>query len=69
MEWLLVAVVGIALVFDYTNGFHDAANAVATSISTRVPPNVALRRGALERGGALDQRRGDARQGHVDPAP
>jgi PiT family inorganic phosphate transporter len=43
MEWLLVAVVGIALVFDYTNGFHDAANAVATSISTRaIPPNVAL---------------------------
>ncbi|HUK65142.1 MAG TPA: inorganic phosphate transporter, partial [Dongiaceae bacterium] len=43
MELMLVAVVGIALVFDYTNGFHDAANAVATSISTRaVPPNVAL---------------------------
>jgi PiT family inorganic phosphate transporter len=43
MEWLLVAVVAIALVFDYTNGFHDAANAVATSISTRaIPPNVAL---------------------------
>jgi len=48
MEWLLVAVVGIALVFDYTNGFHDAANAVATSISTRaVPPNVALFAAAL----------------------
>lgn len=43
MEATLVAVVVIALVFDYTNGFHDAANAVATSISTRaVPPNVAL---------------------------
>ncbi|MBM4335289.1 MAG: inorganic phosphate transporter [Deltaproteobacteria bacterium] len=43
MEWLLVAVVVIALVFDFTNGFHDAANAVATSISTRaIPPNVAL---------------------------
>ncbi len=43
MESILVAVVVIALVFDYTNGFHDAANAVATSISTRaVPPNVAL---------------------------
>ena len=48
MEWLLVAVVGIALVFDYTNGFHDAANAVATSISTRaIPPNVALFGAAL----------------------
>ena len=43
MEPILIAVVAIALIFDYTNGFHDAANAVATSISTRaVPPNVAL---------------------------
>jgi len=43
MDALLVAVVVTALVFDYTNGFHDAANAVATSISTRaVPPSVAL---------------------------
>jgi PiT family inorganic phosphate transporter len=40
---VLIAVVVIALIFDYTNGFHDAANAVATSISTRaVPPNLAL---------------------------
>jgi PiT family inorganic phosphate transporter len=30
MESILVAVVVIALVFDFTNGFHDAANAVAT---------------------------------------
>src|SRR4029453_18700417 len=43
MDALLVAVVVTALFFDYTNGFHDAANAVATSISTRaVPPNLAL---------------------------
>jgi inorganic phosphate transporter, PiT family len=48
MEPLLVAVVGTALLFDYTNGFHDAANAVATSISTRaVPPNLALAAAAL----------------------
>ncbi len=32
---LLVLVVGIALFFDFTNGFHDAANAIATGISTR----------------------------------
>jgi PiT family inorganic phosphate transporter len=32
---LLVLVVGVALVFDFTNGFHDTANAVATSVSTR----------------------------------
>ena len=27
---IVIAVVGVALVFDYTNGFHDAANAIAT---------------------------------------
>ena len=33
----------VALVFDYTNGFHDAANAIATSISTRaLTPRIAL---------------------------
>src|SRR5580658_7274875 len=32
---LLIATVVIALGFDFTNGFHDTANAVATSISTR----------------------------------
>ena len=48
MEALLVAVVVAALFFDYTNGFHDAANAVATSISTRaVPPQVALAAAAV----------------------
>jgi inorganic phosphate transporter, PiT family len=40
---VLLVVVVIALVFDYTNGFHDAANAIATSISTRaLTPRVAL---------------------------
>jgi PiT family inorganic phosphate transporter len=40
---ILIAVVVVALVFDYTNGFHDAANAIATSISTRaLTPRVAL---------------------------
>src|SRR3954465_2253165 len=32
----IVAVVLIALAFDYTNGFHDAANSIATVVSTRV---------------------------------
>jgi len=41
-------VIATALLFDFTNGFHDAANAVATSISTRaVPPNVALAAAAI----------------------
>jgi PiT family inorganic phosphate transporter len=40
---LVLAVIAIALVFDYTNGFHDAANAIATSVSTRaLTPRVAL---------------------------
>ncbi|MEU8224562.1 inorganic phosphate transporter [Kribbella sp. NPDC048915] len=40
---LVVAVVVIALIFDYTNGFHDAANAIATSVSTRaLTPRIAL---------------------------
>ena len=32
---ILVIVVGTALAFDFTNGFHDTANVVATAISTR----------------------------------
>jgi PiT family inorganic phosphate transporter len=32
----LVAIVGLALVFDFCNGFHDAANSIATIVSTRV---------------------------------
>ncbi|HEV7931610.1 MAG TPA: anion permease [Actinomadura sp.] len=40
---VLLVVVAIALVFDYTNGFHDAANAIATSVSTRaLTPRAAL---------------------------
>jgi len=34
-DLVLVIVVATALAFDFTNGFHDTANAVATSISTR----------------------------------
>jgi PiT family inorganic phosphate transporter len=34
-ELTLVAVVAVALFFDFTNGFHDSANAIATSVSTR----------------------------------
>ncbi|MGH3682851.1 MAG: inorganic phosphate transporter [Natronosporangium sp.] len=39
----VLAVIIVAMVFDYTNGFHDAANAIATSVSTRaLTPRVAL---------------------------
>ena len=37
MHLLIVGgIVFIALVFDYINGFHDAANSIATVVSTRV---------------------------------
>jgi PiT family inorganic phosphate transporter len=40
---LVIAVIVVALAFDYTNGFHDAANAIATSVSTRaLTPRMAL---------------------------
>lgn len=43
LHLLLVIVVATALVFDYTNGFHDTANVVATSISTRaISPKAAV---------------------------
>src|SRR5881392_1602631 len=35
---VLVLVVALALAFDYINGFHDTANAVATVVSTNVLP-------------------------------
>ncbi|HEU0215008.1 MAG TPA: anion permease [Jiangellaceae bacterium] len=45
---LMVAVIVVALSFDYTNGFHDAANAIATSVSTRaLTPRTALIMAAL----------------------
>lgn len=33
---LLIAIIVLALVFDYINGFHDAANSIATIVSTKV---------------------------------
>ena len=45
---IVVAVVVVALIFDYTNGFHDAANAIATSVSTKaLTPRVALGMAAI----------------------
>jgi phosphate/sulfate permease len=39
----LVVIVAVALAFDYTNGFHDAANAIAVAVSTKaLTPRVAL---------------------------
>jgi inorganic phosphate transporter, PiT family len=45
---ILVIVVATALTFDFTNGFHDTANVVATAISTRaVPPRLAVTLAAI----------------------
>jgi PiT family inorganic phosphate transporter len=40
---ILVAIIAVALVFDFINGLHDAANSIATIVSTRVlPPKFAV---------------------------
>jgi inorganic phosphate transporter, PiT family len=36
MFWFAIAIIVVALVFDFLNGFHDAANSIATVVSTRV---------------------------------
>src|SRR5436853_3612070 len=36
MLLIVGALIGVALAFDYINGFHDAANSIATVVSTRV---------------------------------
>jgi PiT family inorganic phosphate transporter len=33
---LIIVIIGLALIFDYINGFHDAANSIATIVSTKV---------------------------------
>lgn len=46
--FLLICVIILALIFDFINGFHDSANAIATSVSTRVlSPKVAVFMAAL----------------------
>jgi PiT family inorganic phosphate transporter len=42
-QWLLIGLIAIALIFDFLNGLHDAANSIATIVSTRVlPPRYAV---------------------------
>jgi len=43
LQYLIFTVIILALVFDFINGFHDTANAIATSVSTRaIQPRVAI---------------------------
>lgn len=47
-HWLIWAVVLFAILFDYINGFHDTANAIATSVSTRaIHPKTAVMMAAV----------------------
>lgn len=46
--WVVVLLVALAIVFDFMNGFHDAANAIATVVSTRVmKPHTAVAMAAI----------------------
>jgi PiT family inorganic phosphate transporter len=48
MEFTLFAVVAVALFFDFTNGFHDTANSIATSVSTKaLSPRLAVLSSAI----------------------
>jgi inorganic phosphate transporter, PiT family len=47
-EIIVALVVAVALVFDFTNGFHDTANAMATTIATRaLKPKIAVTTAAI----------------------
>src|SRR2546430_17031701 len=52
---LLILVVALGLIFEYVNGFHDAANAIATVVATRVltPLQAVVMAGSLNLVGAL----------------
>jgi inorganic phosphate transporter, PiT family len=52
---LLITVIVVGLAFDFTNGFHDTANAIATSVATRVltPRQAVLMAAVLNVAGAL----------------
>ncbi|QIK75198.1 inorganic phosphate transporter [Nocardioides piscis] len=67
---IIIAVVVVALVFDYTNGFHDAANAIATSVSTgALKPRVALAMAAVMNfvGAFLGQKVAETVSDTIDP--
>src|SRR5437763_5533833 len=53
--FMLMLIVAIGLIFDFINGFHDTANAIATSVATRVlkPGTAVLIAGVLNFLGAL----------------
>ena len=44
VSFLLILIIIVALIFDFTNGAHDCANAIATVVSTKVLTLAAHRR-------------------------
>lgn len=45
---LVIAVIVLAVSFDFINGFHDTANAIATTVSTKaLPPKTAIALAAI----------------------
>lgn len=69
---IVITVVLVALFFDYTNGFHDAANAIATSVSTRaLTPRIALTLAAVMNfvGALLGQQVAHTISEVIDPPP
>ena len=69
---IVIAVVVVALAFDYTNGFHDAANAIATSVSTRaLTPRIALGLAAIMNfvGALLGQQVANTVKDVISPPP
>ena len=55
LQYMIFTVIGLALLFDFINGFHDTANAIATSVSTRAiaPRNAILMAAVLNFLGAM----------------
>jgi len=55
MQMLIFTVIGLALLFDFINGFHDTANAIATSVSTRAihPSHAIIMAAILNFAGAM----------------
>ena len=52
---LLALIIAVALIFDYTNGAHDSANAIASVVSTKVlsPKTAVIMAGAFNFAGAF----------------
>ena len=62
MTSFLITIIVLALIFDFINGFHDTANAIATVVSTKVltPRQAVLLAASFNLAGALS---GDAGHG------